>query len=94
MTHLKRPLAKKICTRGEYFTISNGIINLNFLAVVVSEILRGSQIYTRRRCAPWMSPSGKIFVPKSNTSQYLIVLLLFNILALVLSEILGVPNLR
>jgi len=61
MTHLKRPLAKKNCTRGEYFTIPNGIINLNFLAVVVSEILRGSQIYTRRRCAPWMPPSGKNF---------------------------------
>ena len=39
------PLAKKLY-QIEYFTISNCILNFNFLALVVSEILEGSQIYT------------------------------------------------
>ena len=37
-----RPLAeKKFCIRGEYFTMSNGVFNFNFLALVFSEILVG-----------------------------------------------------
>jgi len=48
----------------------------------------GSQIYTRGPYAPWTPPSGEMFVPKASTSQYLIVFN-FNILGLVVSEILG-----
>jgi len=36
-----RPLGENLCTRGEYFTMSNGIFNFNFLALVFSEILGG-----------------------------------------------------
>jgi len=35
------PSAKKNCTRSEYFTMSNGVFNFNFLALVVSKILEG-----------------------------------------------------
>ena len=42
-----RPQLKFFCTQGEYFTMSNGVFNFNSLALVSSEILRGSQIYTR-----------------------------------------------
>jgi len=42
--------------------------------------------------APWTTPSGEILVPKASTSQYLIVFFNFNILALVVFEILGGPK--
>ena len=42
-----RPQLKYFCTRGEYFTMSNGVFNFNFLALVFSEISEGPQIYTR-----------------------------------------------
>jgi len=47
-----RPLAENFCTRGEYFTMSNEVFNFNFLALVFSEILGGSQIYTMGPYAP------------------------------------------
>ena len=67
------PSGKKLCTRGEYFTMSNGVFNFNFVALVFSEILGGSQIYTRGPYAPWTPASGEIFLPKASTSQYLAV---------------------
>ena len=48
----------------EYFTMSNGVFKFNFLALLLSEILGGSQIYTRGPYAPWTPPSGEIFVSK------------------------------
>jgi len=36
-----RPSGKKVCTRGEYFTMSNEIFYFNFLALVLSETLGG-----------------------------------------------------
>ena len=52
--------------------------------------ITGSQIYTRGAYAPWTPPGGEIFVPKASTSQYLIVFFFnFNILPLVVTEILG-----
>jgi len=74
--------------QNEYFGISNCVFNFNFLALAVSEILGESQIYTRGPYAPWMPPSGEIFVPNANTSQYLIFFK-FKYLAVVLYEILG-----
>jgi len=56
--------------------MSNGVFNFNFLALLLSEILEGSLIYTREPYAPWTPPSGEIFVPKASTSQYLIVFLI------------------
>ena len=37
--------------------MSNGVLNFNFLALVFSEILGGSQIYIRGPCAPRRPPS-------------------------------------
>ena len=62
--------------KGEYFTMSNGVFNFNFLALLLSEILGESQIYTRGLYAPLTPPSGEIFVPKASTLQYLIVVLI------------------
>ena len=71
-----RPLGENFCTRGEYFTMSNGDFNFNFLALLLSEILGESRIYTRGPYAPLTPLSGEIFVPKASTLQYLIVVLI------------------
>jgi len=42
-----RPEWKTFCTRGEYVTMANGVFNFNFLALLLSEILGGSEIYAR-----------------------------------------------
>jgi len=47
-----RPLAEFFFTPGDYVTMSNGVFNFNFLALLLSEILVGSQIYTRGPYAP------------------------------------------
>ena len=54
------PERKFFCTLGEYVTMSNGVFNFNFLALLLSEILGGSKIYTRGLYAPWTPPSVKI----------------------------------
>jgi len=63
------PSGKIFYTQNEYFGISNCVFNFsfldfnfNFLALVVSEILGGSQIYTRGAYALLTPPSGEIFV--------------------------------
>jgi len=71
-----RPLGENFCIRGEYFTMSNGDFNFNFLALLLSEILGESQIYTRVPYAPLTPRSGEIYVPKASTLQYLIVVLI------------------
>jgi len=38
----------------------DGVFNFNFLALLLSELLGGSQIYIRGPCAPRRLPSGKI----------------------------------
>jgi len=38
---LYAPRKKNLATRGEYFTMSNGVFNFYFLALVFSEILGG-----------------------------------------------------
>jgi len=40
--------------------MSDGVFNFNFLTLLLSEILGGSQIYIRGPCAPQRPPSGKI----------------------------------
>ena len=64
------------CTTGEYVTMSYGVFNFNFLALVVSEILGGSQIYVRGPCSPLYAPSGIFFVPEAST---LLCLMAFSI---------------
>jgi len=56
--------------------MSNGVFNINFLALSLFEILGGSLIYIQRPYAPWTPPSGEIFLLKASTSQYLIVFLI------------------
>jgi len=56
--------------------MSNGIFNFNFLDLLLSEILEGSQIYTRGPYATWKPPGGEIYLQKASTSQYLIVFLI------------------
>jgi len=59
--------------------MSNGVFNFNFLALVLSEILEGSRIYTRGPYAPWTPLAENFFVPKASTSQYLSVFLILTI---------------
>ena len=72
--------------------MSNGVFNFNFLALLLSEILGGSQIYTRGPYAPWTPPSGEIFCTQSEYFTISNCVFNFNILALVVSEILGGPK--
>jgi len=55
--------------------MSNGVFNFNFLALVFSEILEGSQISLGGPTPPG-HPYRRIFLPKASTSQYLIVFLI------------------
>ena len=71
-----RPLAEKFCTQSEYFTISNCVFNFNIRALVVFEILGGSQNYIRRSCAPWTPTSGNNFVPKASNLLYVMAFLI------------------
>ena len=88
-----RPLAeKKICTRGEYFTMSNGIFNFNFLALVFSKILGGPK-FTLVALRPLDATYRRNFF--FTESEYFTIsncVFNFNILALVVSEILGDPK--
>jgi len=55
--------------------MSYGVVNFNFLALLLSEILGGPK-FTLGAVRPLDAPSGEIFVPKASTSQCLIVLLI------------------
>jgi len=69
--------------------MSNGILNFNFLALLLSEILGGSQIYNRGPYAPWTLPSKEFFFTLSEYFTISNCVFNFNILALVLFGILG-----
>ena len=56
--------------------MSDGIFNLNFLALVFSEILGGPKSTLGGPTPPGRPPSGEIFLPKVSTSQYVIVFLI------------------
>ena len=71
-----------------------GVFNFHFLAYLLSELLRGSQIYTMGLYVPWTPPSGEIFCIRSEYFTMSNCVFNFNILALVLFWILGVPNLH
>ena len=63
------------CTRGEYVTMSNGVFNFNFLALLLSAILGGPN-FILGVPTPLDAPIGYFFLPKASTSQYLIVFLI------------------
>jgi len=71
--------------------MSNGVFNFNFLDLVFSEILGGSQIYTRGPYAPGRPLSQNFFTQSAYFTIYNCVFN-FNILALIVSEILGRPK--
>ena len=72
--------------------MSNDIFNCNFLALLLSEILGGSQFYTRGPYAPWTPPGGEIFFTQSEYFTISNCVFNFNIVALVVSDILGVSQ--
>ena len=63
--------------------MSSGVFNFNFLALVLSEVLRNSQIYTRAPYAPWTPRSGEFFCKQSEYFTISNCVFNFNILALV-----------
>ena len=67
--------------------MSNGVFNFNFLALVFSEILGGSQIYTRWPYA--YAPLAEKFLYQSEYFTISNCVYNFDILALVVSEVLG-----
>jgi len=71
--------------------MSNGVFNFNFLALLLTEILGGSQIYTRGTYAPW-TPLAEKFFTQSEYFKISNCVFNFNILALVVSDILGGPK--
>ena len=79
-----RPLAENFFTQSEYLTMSNCVFNFNILAVVVCELLGGSQIYVRGSVPP-----GNIFCARAEYFTMSNGIFNFNFLALVFSEIGG-----
>ena len=59
-----RPLVEKFLNPGEYLTMSNGVFNFNFIALVSSEILGGFK-FTLLGHTPLERPlAEKFFYPK------------------------------
>ena len=71
--------------------MSNGVFNFNFLALLLTEILGGSQIYTRGP-TPHGRPLAENFFTQSEYFTISNCLFNFNILTPVVSEILGGPK--
>ena len=85
------PSGKIFCTQSGYFTISNGGFKVNFLALVVSEIL-GSPQFTLGGFAPTRThPSGNFFGSQNEYFTTYNCIFNFNFLAVVVTDILGVP---
>jgi len=82
------PLAEIFCTRGEYFTMSNGVVNFNFLALLLSKILGGPKFTLGGRTPP-KRPWRRNFCTQSVYFTISNSIFNFNILALVVSEISG-----
>ena len=68
--------------------MSNGVFNFNFLALLLSEILGESQIYTRGPTPPGR-PLAENLVTQSEYVTMSNCVFNFNILALVVFELLG-----
>ena len=74
--------------------MSYGIFNFNFLALLLSDILGESQIYSGRPYAPWTPSSGEIIFTYSEYFTISNCVFNFNILPLVVFELLGGPKFR
>ena len=71
--------------------MSNGVFNFNFLPLLLSEILGGSQIYTKGPTLPGR-PLAETYLYQSEYFTMFNCVFNFNILAIVVSEILGGPK--
>jgi len=58
------PLADNFCTRCEYFTMSNGVFNFSFLALLLSEILGGFKFTLGGPTPPGRPLAEKFLYPK------------------------------
>ena len=56
--------------------MSNGVFNLNFLALLLSELLGGPKFTLRDPTPPGRPPGGDSFVPKASTLLYMTVFLI------------------
>ena len=86
------PSGKIFVPEASTLTMSNGIFNFNFLALVFSEILGGPK-FTLGALRPLDATYRRTFFTKSEYFTICNCVFNFNILALVVSEILGVSNL-
>ena len=53
--------------------MSNGVFNLNFLALLLSDILGGPKFTLGGHTPPGLPLAENFFLPKASTSQYIIV---------------------
>ena len=58
--------------------MSKGVFNFNFLALLLSEILGGSQIYIRGPCAPRRPPSVKM-LKRAQVLAYIYIIVNFQL---------------
>jgi len=58
--------------------MSNGVFNFNFLALLLTKILGGSQIYIRGPCAPRRPPSVKI-LKRAQVLAYIYIIVNFQL---------------
>jgi len=58
--------------------MSNSVFNFNFLALLLSDILGGSQIYIRGLCAPRRPPSVKI-LKRAQVLAYIYIIVNFQL---------------
>jgi len=75
--------------QSEYFTISNCVFNVNFIALVLSMILGGGPKITLGALRPWMPLAGKNFYTQNEYFGISNCIFNSNLLALVVSKILG-----
>jgi len=58
------PSGNFFCTGGEYVTISNGVFNFNFLALLLSELLGGPKFTLGGPMTPGRPLAEKFLYPK------------------------------
>ena len=64
--------------------MSNSVFNFNFLALLLSDILGGSQIYIRGLCAPRRPPSVKI-LKRAQVLAYIYIIVNFQLRSSILA---------
>jgi len=87
------PCRRIFYVQNEYIIISCCVFNLNFIALIVSEVRGGgSQIYIRGPCAPVRFLAEKIFISKNEYLSMYNCIFNFIFLVLIVSEIIWVSQ--